>query len=168
MSKRVEVLRTPPPPGPELWIRRLKGREVLRCTVLSTELWGCHFHWTGSHSSAHFTPAEECPGCRAQHALKWRGFLHIYNEDKQCPEFLEMSPTVVKSFEVATGKDYGWRGIRVRFERGGGDRARVSCTMISSVVATENLLPAKEPTKELAILWGVPQMAEDVLIETPP
>ncbi len=155
MNRELSVSRVPPPPGPEIWIRRLRAREVLRCTILSTEMWGVQFHWTGKVSAPHFVPTEQCAGCQAQQPLKWRGYLHIVNQDKMVSEFLELSPALVRAVETATGLTGGWRGLRMRFERGAGDRAKVSCSLQGPDRSVEPLPAERDPLRELSLLWGL-------------
>jgi hypothetical protein len=152
----LSISSTPPPPGPDLWIRRLKANESLACVILSDELWGCHYHWNGRTSVPHTLPANECVGCNHQSPLKWHGYFHILEWPSRRQFFIELTPYAVHQLEQKTLLTTGFRGARVTFERGKGDQTRLKIEFLGPVIGDMKLPESRTPEKELRLLWGLP------------
>ena len=152
----LSISNTPPAPGPELWIKRLKTAEVLACVILSEELWGCHYHWTGKTSTPHTLPANECVGCNHQFPMKWHGYFHIMEWPSRRQFFLELTPFAVHQLESKSLLTTCWRGNRFQFKRGNGAHTRLQIEFLGPPVGDMKLPEARTPEKELRTLWGLP------------
>lgn len=148
---------TPPPPGPEKWIERLKANDQVTVIVLS-HLWGVWYHWMGKGSSAHTDPQTECAGCLQKAPLKWHAYIHAYDYAGKKDFFLELTTHTVERMREKSGIDgTDFRGCRFRFKRGDGKQARIWVEYLQRVVLDDTMPEGRSPERELRILWKIPE-----------
>jgi hypothetical protein len=150
----------PPRPGPELWIRRLRAGQSMTATILAASLYGLIVHWAGSKSAPCYKDKKKCDGCKRQLPQRWKGYLHAFDHDKREQCFVEVTPLTAESLASQVGTRGGYRGVRVRFERLNGDKARMRVTLLGTTDLGIEMPKERDPYETLAKLWGLPGGSE--------
>jgi hypothetical protein len=154
----LRIQSTPPPHGPERFIRRLAAGQRLYVTVLSRSLWGVWTHWFGAKSGPCYRDKKSCDGCKRGFPARWKGFLCCLNLENKHVEFCELTPLAAENLLAQVPKGQSLRGLRLTLERGKGDKARLKC-IITGVALNQCDLPKEEtPEKTLVALWGTPEI----------
>lgn len=155
-SQRLNREDQPPRAGPVLPILRVRAGELLPCTVLSTNLWGCWTHWAGDRSEPCLLPKIGCPGCKRGLPKRWKGYLHIYSHSHNREGFLELTPASAEQLELQCPDQGQYRGLRIDAKRSpGGNRGRLNLSILRRLEETSHLPPPKDPMKTLNFLWGI-------------
>ena len=158
-----------PMPGPDIFIKRLEADELLTCCILGDEIKGIWVHWAGKKSAPHYEPAAECPGCIAQQAKRWKGFLHVGDSHASKELFLELTPTSARALIEAVGGSENLRATRVNVKRTKGKNGRINITVLGPAKDHDNLPPARDPRNSILKLWGVsPEDPDGWLVEDEP
>lgn len=146
-----------PSDGPELYMLRMKGNKCLTFTIYGTKVRGCWYHWHKDHSEPHFQDDEQCPGCKARQAKKWKGFLHVYCSESRQEVFLEVTRACAASLMQQLGGASSIRGAVVQIKRTGADNGRLYVTVLTPVKTPEILPAEKDPRPSILKLWGLDQ-----------
>jgi hypothetical protein len=121
-------------------------------------LWGVYTHWAGNHSEPCYDNKKQCPGHKRGLPLRWKGYVHVFNQVTRNEEFLEFTPTSAKQLLDQFGESNPLRGNRVQMVRGRGDKARLTLTALTAATVTNPgiILPEpKDPYETLCKLWGI-------------
>lgn len=151
---------TPPRPGPEKFVRRVRAREKLTVTCISRTWWGIWIHWDGKRSHPHEKAQGKCQGCKRGWPKRWKAYLHVYNSSNHAQEFLELTPIAVEALQSETAPSNNMRGVRFTIERGAGDKARMRIALLShheSIPGNRPLPHEEDPKPTLLALWGLGQ-----------
>ena len=145
----------PPRGGPSMPIRRVKAGQRKQFAILSRSLWGVWTHWNGKQSEPCYQEKKQCGGCKRGLPKRWKGYLHAYDfmDKEEC--FLELTPLACDQLLAQAGDKEPLRGNRVLVERGAGNKARLTVTMLTPVQSVSSLPAEKDPQSALQKLWGV-------------
>lgn len=146
---------TPPAPGPEFRIVRLRANEELTFLCASREPWGFWTHWLSNRSSPCFKSKKTCPGCRLGAPSRWKGYLFIVDQELKRECYLEVTPQAARSLMDQMQPGQKLRGLHLRVRRMGGDRARLKVQQLSNRDFSENMVEDRDPFPTLAKLWGI-------------
>lgn len=150
----------PPSPGPKSLIRRLKAGEKFNFILLGN-LWGCWTHWAGNKSEPCTGEKQDCVGHRKGLPVRWKGYLHVVNQETRQLEFLEVTPLSADQLLEIVGRDQPLRGNRIHVRRGEGTKARLTITILAAATAINPgivLPPGEDPSGTLRRLWGMPDI----------
>ncbi len=147
-----------PKPGPEIYIKRLKGKEELTCIILAERVKGVWYHWVGGRSVPHMRNEKDCRGCSLSKGKKWKGYLHCYAVQMKQEIFLELTPTAAASLCQQLAKPHGFRGLTIRAVRTKGDNGRLLIFAQGMQQDGARLPPEKNPMPSILKLW---EIAED-------
>lgn len=150
----------PPPPGPNMTVRRIRALQRLQFVLLG-QPWGTWTHYNGRSTEPCLKPKKECPGCKRQLAHRWKCYIHVWNLQRQTDEFLELTPASRAQLDdqLPTGEPY--RGQRIEVARGKGDKSRLTVLLLPAVPVHGKMPESKDPYKLLCKLWGFPQITEE-------
>jgi hypothetical protein len=146
----------PPRPGPEIEVLRIKAGATGQCIILSESLWGVWTHWNGRASEPCYSEKKDCSGCKRGYPKRWKGYLHVWDCFARREAFLELTPQSADHVLCQAGAD-SLRGYRFQFQRGKGDKARLTVTLLPSV-QLQNMPEPKDPYKVLAYLWNIDEL----------
>lgn len=145
-----------PRPGPDIFIKRLKGQESLTCTILGAKVHGVWCHWNPKSDSSepHYLSEDECPGCKARRPKRWKGYVHCFAHNMGQEIFLELTPHSAQSLQSQIGPVETMRANRLRIERGKGDNGKLSVTVLTAERNADALPREKSPQPSILKLWG--------------
>jgi len=145
-----------PKPGPEIFIKRLKGKEAITCTVLGQKIVGVWCHWNpkGNCSEPHYKDPAQCPGCVARRNKRWKGYLHCFCHEMGQDVFLEFTPHSAGSLSRQLPCNGSFRGNRFRIERSKGENGRLMVAILTAVQTPDSLPKEKNPQASILKLWG--------------
>lgn len=155
--KQIDFDDTPPPAGPAIFVRRLKGEEGVTCAILGDKVYGIWSHWQGKKSEPHFRNADDCPGCIARRPKRWKGFLHVWDYATNKEIFLELTPASASQLGQQLGRNSDLRGERIRVQRTKGDNGRLTVAVLQAEPKIDVLPKEKDPRQTILKLWGVAQ-----------
>jgi hypothetical protein len=147
---------TPPAPGPDVEIRRLKAGQKLTFTVYSESFWGCWVHWNGQTTEPCFEDVKKCAGHLRQLPLRWKGYLHGFEHERSKDIFLEFTALAAQQLLSFFEHAALLRGKRFSVSRMQGDKSRLRVQPLATVEHANSLPDAKSPLSVLAKLWVLP------------
>lgn len=148
---------TPPAPGPDMEIRRLKAGQKITFTVYSSQFWGVWVHWNGSRTEPCFEDVKRCPGHLRQLPLRWKGYLHGFEHERSRDIFLEFTALAAQQLLSFFDSDALLRGKRFNIMRMQGDKSRLRVQPLATVEHASSLPDGKSPLDVLSKLWVLPQ-----------
>jgi len=78
----------PPRLGPTLKIFRLKKNQTGTFGVFGSQIHGFWTHWAGMCSEPCTEPVDKCEGHAREWPLRWKGYLHVYYQERAEEGFL--------------------------------------------------------------------------------
>jgi hypothetical protein len=145
---------TPPRPGPDLRIYRVKQPGTFLFICLSRSLWGCWTHWSGNESIPCTGENSECYGHARGMPKRWKGFLHCFAADGKTEVFLELTPSAAEQINFQVEKGFDLRGSRLQVTRGqGGKHSRLKVVVLPCPSDRKDLPLEKDPMLTLGRLW---------------
>ena len=154
MSEAIDRDDSPPRPGPEMEIKRLRANQSLSVTLLSA-LWGVWTHWNGRCSEPCYKDHKKCAGHRKGYPRRWKGYIHAIDHASREEIFVELTPLACQCLLRQLGSATRLRGQVVRIKRLGGDRARLEVFVMPPHPEHLQLPKEKDPYPILAKLWGI-------------
>lgn len=155
---------TPPEPGPEIEIVRLKALQTVSCVAVGLKVRGFRTHWHAKlkQTIPCFKPVEECEGHRLQLPQRWKGYLHVLMNYRTAEAklahkeaFLELTPVAAMDLRVGLGHNRDLRGIPFTLTRLNGNKAHLKVAVFLDNCIPEQKLPEpKSPYQSLMRLWG--------------
>lgn len=144
-----------PKPGPEIFIKRLKGSEKLHCTIYADAIRGVWYHWMNGRSQPHYVDEKKCPGCIRCMGKKWKGYLHCYASEMKQEIFLELTPAAGIALTSQLGRKIGLRGFVIFVQRTKGDNGRLQIRIEGTQVDPAKLPSEKNPQPSITKLWEI-------------
>jgi len=144
-----------PAPGPELYVKRLKGSESLSCLILATGIRGAKCHWTNGHTIPHFTNPSLCEGCKQKIGIDWKGFLHVYATELNAQIFLELTPFSARAVMTLFPQPESMRGNWIKVTRTKAANGRMRVQPQSHMHPPKNLPEEKNPMTSVLRMWGI-------------
>jgi hypothetical protein len=146
---------TPPNPGPEIPIERVKGNDQKCYVVLSPALWGVWTHWAGDRSEPCYSEKKDCPGCKKGLPRRWKGYLHVFNRQTGREAFAELTPLSAENLLAQVPDGSHLRGLRLTLKRTAARNGRLVVLLDPGVQQIPRGIEAKDPCGVLCKLWGV-------------
>lgn len=150
-----------PKPGPDIYIKRLKGKEELTCTIIGDRVKGVWYHWVNGRSAPHMKDERTCDGCNRKKQKKWKGYLHCFAAQMKQEIFLELTPTAAASLCQQLARPHGFRGCQIRVVRTKGDNGRLLIFAIGGNVDGARLPQEKNPMPSILKLWEIAEEKQE-------
>ena len=176
---------TPPKPGPAVLVWRVEPGVGFRGQICSESLWGVWTHWDGYRtrectakyvhvdekgkpvnkpdesdeeaSQKNATAKTSCRGHAANHPLRWKGYLYVWNGVLREYGFLELTPAAAEELLRQAPKDGALRGLLLRVDRAGNSmKSRLVVELTKSATDLTTLPQPQDPEATLRKLWGWP------------
>lgn len=144
-----------PKPGPDVYIKRLKGKEELHCMILADRVKGVWYHWLNGRSAPHYRDPSVCDGCVKKKQKKWKGYLHCFCVEMKQEIFLELTPTAAASLCHQLACAHGFRGFQIRVVRTKGDNGRLLIFQTGVRQDAARLPEEKNPMASIVKLWEI-------------
>jgi hypothetical protein len=146
---------TPPAPGPEIPIERVRANDQRCYVVLSPALWGVWTHWAGDRSMPCWSERKDCDGCKRGLPRRWKGYLHCWNRQTGREAFAELTPLSAENLLAQVPDGAALRGLRLTLKRTAAKNGRLLVLLDPGVQAIPRGIEAKDPCGVLCKLWGV-------------
>lgn len=112
-------------------------------------------HWDGDHSEPCYLNTKTCPGHKRGLPLRWKGYLHIWHHTRQTEGFIEVTPKGFEQLVELFGAEDNFRGTRMSFKRGNGDKTRLKLVILPPSPLVRELPAPKSVLPSLLRMWGL-------------
>ena len=159
--------------------------DLIRCPKTSTGPWlitsekhiGCQLYWMTGRSNPHLAdqdngphlpPTVVCPGCAADRAHRWNGWLCVYDERKLQHCILEITPYCLGPINEYILNVGTLRGARIRLFRPNGKfNGAINAEIMRSELTLPQIPQPFDLQAEMLALWEAPGKEKKVKLETP-
>jgi len=153
---------TPPRPGPNLPLIRIKSAEPKAFIILGSGIRGQWTHWNGKASEPCYEPKEECNGCRRGLPRRWKGYIHVYTVAEKKEGFVEVTPTAADILKHFLPADASYRGECIMLNRSSNsEKGRLKCSVHAPYANVASLPAERDPLETLAKLWKLDSDVDD-------